>query len=258
MMVSSRLLVVCALVLAGCASTGRLDSMIAAPPPPPLLRFEADTFAFPNDIRSKNPDKPDLYANYCFVMARAITQFLRFARFDPDAPRVSADEYAERVRQVVVRPPWAPALPPAERIVIPGYASLRAFSMAEERAVKDGLVGRFWTWVHWTNWRVVFPVPASQQERVVEETLAELRAGRTVQLLVTNWPTIELNHTVVAYEYRTRASGDIELIVYDPNDPWSPNVVLFERAQRRFFAERIFDTTPGPIRAFRMYYSPLL
>ena len=25
--------------------------------------------------------------------------------------------------------------------------------------VKAGLVGRIWTWVHWTNWRVVFPFP---------------------------------------------------------------------------------------------------
>jgi hypothetical protein len=56
-----------------------------------------DTFAFANENRTIYRGKPDLYPNWCFVMARAVTQFRRFARFDPAAPRLTADEYAERV-----------------------------------------------------------------------------------------------------------------------------------------------------------------
>jgi hypothetical protein len=52
--------------------------------------------------------------------------------------------------------------------------------------------------------------------------------------------------------------GGVEFIVYDPNEPERPGVISFERDSRRFWATRIFDTKPGPIRAFRMYYSPLL
>ncbi len=259
MSVPARLVVVLlALILTGCASVAPLDTALHRTVPPPSLRFGADTFAFPNESRSKNQGKADLYANYCFVMARAVSQFMRFARFEPAEAPLPSDEYAELVRRVVARPPWDAPLPPTERVLIPGYASLHALSEAQERPVKEGLGTQFWTLVHWTNWRVVFPMPAWQQERVVRESLAELQEGRPVQLLVTNFPTPELNHTVVAYEYRPSAAGDVEFVVYDPNDPYAPGVITWSAAQRHFVAARLFDTEPGAIRAFRMYYGPLL
>src|SRR5262249_11008824 len=147
---------------------------------------------------------------------------------------------------------------PDDRVVIPGFGSLYEFSREQEAAVKAGLNGRFWTLVHWTNWRVVFPVPGWHQERVASEVVAELRAGRPVQLLVTNLPDWELNHPVLAYTYRMGDNGAVEFVVYDPNDPHAPGLVPFDRVARRFVATRLYDTAPGTIRAFRMYYSPLL
>jgi hypothetical protein len=252
-----RLLLV-ALALSGCASAVPLDTAVRRPVPTPLIQFGADTFAFPNESRTKNKDKPDLYANYCFVMARAIIQFHRFAHFDPSAPRLTAGEYAERVREVTAFSPWADSIPPEARIVIPGYASLYELSADQEAAVKAGLPDRFWTFVHWTNWRVVFPMTGGHQEGVASETMAELQAGRLVQWLVTNFPTWELNHTVVAYDYRIGENGSVEFLVYDPNDPYVPGVISFDRSERHFVATHLFDTTEGTIRAFRMYYSPLL
>jgi hypothetical protein len=254
----ARCVVITALLLAGCASTTPLPSAVHEPASPPILRFGVDTFAFPNESRTKNHGKPDLYANYCFVMVRAVSQFQRFARFEPAAPRLPAAGYAERVREVVARAPWRDPLPAAERVAIPGYASLFELSDDQEAAVKDGLVGRLWTLLHWTNWRVVFPMPAWEQERVARETVAELQAGRPVQLLVTNFPTPELNHTVLAYEYRVAQDGGVEFVVYDPNDPYAPGTITWERTSRRFVASRLFDTEVGTIRAFRMYYGPLL
>ena len=52
----------------------------------PAFVFAADTFAFPNEIRARHPDVHDLYANYCFVLARGVRQFQQFARFDPALP----------------------------------------------------------------------------------------------------------------------------------------------------------------------------
>jgi hypothetical protein len=257
MWASARLFLLAA-VVSGCASVAPMDVAVRRSPPPDLLRFGVDTFAFANESRSKNSGKPDLYPNYCFVMARAVIQFQRFARFDAAAPRVAPEEYVARVKRVVALAPWEEPRPPAERIVIPGYASLHEFSRAQEAAVKEGLVGRFWTLMHWTNWRVVLPVPRWQQERVARETLAELGEGRPVQFLVTNFPTWELNHTVVAYGYRLDAAGNILFSVYDPNDPAEPGRVTFDRAARRFEASRLYDTEQGPIRAFRMYYWALL
>jgi len=250
-------LLVLALVFSGCASVVPMDAAVREQPPLAAIRFGVDTFAFPNESRTKNHGKPDLYANYCFVMARGVTQFHRFARFDPDAPKLSPAEYEERVARVVAHSAWEDPLPRAERVVIPGYASLFELSREEERAVKAGLGSPFWTWVHWTNWRVIFPMPAAQQERVARETLAELQAGRLVQLLVTNLPAWELNHTVLVYEYRIGDNGAVQFIVYDPNDPYAPGIIAFDRKGGGFLATRLFDTTPGAIRAFRMYYGPL-
>ena len=246
------------LVFSGCASVASLDVALRQSAPSPAIRFGVDTFAFPNESRSKNAGKPDLYANYCFVMTRAVVQFHRFARFDPAAPKLGPEAYTARVRQVVARAPWQEALPPDDRVVVPGYASLFEFSRDQEAAVKAGLGSRFWTLVHWTNWRVTFPFPRWQQERVARETLIELRAGRPVQLLVTNFPTWELNHSVVAYGHTVNGDGNVEFVVYDPNEPAVPGRITFDRAERRFVATRIFDTRPGPIRAFRMHYWALL
>ena len=66
------------------ASAAPLAVILRRPSRGPAIRFGVDTFAFPNESRTKNRGKPDLYANYCFVMVRAVTQFHRFARFDPD------------------------------------------------------------------------------------------------------------------------------------------------------------------------------
>lgn len=216
--------------------------------------FATDTFAFRNEIRARKPDVPDLYAHHCFVLARAIRQFHATARFDPAAPRLDHAGYVERVRMVAARSPWDAPLPPDARVVIPGYANLREFSRGEEAAVKTGLGGPFWTVVHWTLWRVTFPVTRGHQETVAEEIKRELASGRLVQLLVTNWPKPELNHGVIAFGYRETATG-VEFTTWDPNDPDDPGTITFERAPRRFFATRVYATAPGPIRAFRMTYS---
>jgi len=235
-----------------------LDVALRAAPPAPAIRFGVDTFAFANENRTIYRGKPDLYPSWCFVMARAVTQFHRFARFDATAPRLTTDEYAARVRQVTARAWWHPPAPPAERIVIPGYGALHEFSRAEEPAVKAGLSGRFWSWIHWTNWRVMYPMPAAHQEGVARETVAELQAGRPVQWLITNLPVIELNHTVVVYAYRANDGPLVDFMVYDPNDPGVPGTIQFDRQARRFLSTRVYNTTVGPIRAFRMYFSPLL
>ena len=44
----------------------------------------------------------------------------------------------------------------------------------------------------------------------------------------------------------------------DPNDPDAPGVITFDRRARHFAATRVYDTEPGVIRVFRMYYSRLL
>jgi hypothetical protein len=256
------LLSLAVLVTAACASAPNgnggpllgLDAPVAVPD----FSFANDTFAFPNMIRSRHPDdEPGLYANYCFVLARAIRQFAQFVRFDPALPKLDHAGYFERVKQIGARRPWDPPPPPAERIVIPGYANLREFSRDQEAAVKEGLGGRLLTLLHWTNWRAALPITDDGQETVGREIVEELRAGRLVQLLVSNFPKPELNHTVVVFESHPK-KGSIDFIVWDPNNPDGPGIITFDQGARRFWATDLYDTDPGPIRAFRMYYSRLL
>jgi hypothetical protein len=256
----SRLVAIASILIFATACASAPPASSASRPDAPLtvtgFSIERDTFTFRNDIAAKHPDRDDLYAHYCFVLARAARQFFQFARFDAASARLDHAGYVERVRRVVEYAPWGPALPPDDRVVIPGYASLREFSRGEESAVKEGLGGRLWTWLHWTNWRVAWPVGHAHQANVLEQIQRELAAGHLVQLLVTNWPIPELNHTVVAFASRPNGSTT-ELTIWDPNEPEGPGTITFDPS-RGFWATRLYETRPGPIRVFRMYYSALL
>jgi hypothetical protein len=85
----------------------RLAVGLRRPHPGPALRFGVDTFAFRNDSRIHHRGKPDLYASWCFVLARAVVQFRRFAHFEPRAPRLAGAEYTALVRASRAAPPGA-------------------------------------------------------------------------------------------------------------------------------------------------------
>lgn len=228
------------------------------PHPGPALRFGVDTFAFRNDSRIHHRGKPDLYASRCFVLGRAVVQFQRFARFEPGAPRLAEAEYTVLVQRITRRAPWRAPLPMAERVVVPGFGSLHELTREAEAAVKAGLPRRFWTLVHWTNWRIIFPLPRGQQERVAAEIIAELQAGRPAQLLITDFPRIRCNHSVLAFDFRASDPDAVDFSVYDPNDPTVPGVIRFDRRERRYRPAPLCGVDVPYLRAFRMYCSPLL
>ncbi|HEY7654771.1 MAG TPA: hypothetical protein VIG07_18285 [Methylomirabilota bacterium] len=146
---------------------------------------------------------------------------------DPDRPRLGPADDTERVRRVTRRAAWRAPRPDARRIAFPGFASLHARSREEEAAVKAGLPERFWPLVHWTNWRMTFPSLPGQQERVARETMAEIRT-RPMQPFLTAFPRIEVNHSVLAFDYRKTGSETVDVVVYDPNDPAAPGVIRFD------------------------------
>jgi hypothetical protein len=192
------------------------------------------------------------------VLGRAVVQFQRFARFAPSAPRLAAAEYTALVQRITRRAPWRAPLPMAERVVVPGFGSLHELTREAEAAVKAGLPRRFWTLVHWTNWRIIFPLPRAQQERVAAEIIAELQAGRPAQLLITDFPRIRCNHSVLAFDFRASDPDAVDFSVYDPNDPTVPGVIRFDRRERRYRPAPLCGVDVPYLRAFRMYCSPLL
>jgi len=244
-------------LLVGAVFRQPLPGVVGDSPPRPALRFKLDTFAFSNELRIHHPGKPDLYANWCFILARATTQFLKFARFEIEGPRLDPAAYTALVRRVVSYRPWKQPLPAPARVAIPGFASLYELSRDEERAVKAGLGRRFWTLVHPTTWRIVYPARRSAQFRLVVATVKELRAGRPVQFLLSDFPRMRLNHAVLAYDYRIPTEDTLEFLVYDPNDPTAPGMVSFDRRTARFRPAPLTGVEVPSFRVFRMYRSLL-
>ena len=103
------------------------------------FEFERDTFAFPHELVWKyhfdangtmtvqKAAPPPTYYHRCFVISRATRQFFYHARFDPDAPTADTATYQKLVHDVVARNVRKPCAE-SERIVIPGFEGLRAFS----------------------------------------------------------------------------------------------------------------------------------
>jgi hypothetical protein len=194
-------------------------------------------------------------------MARATSQFHRFARFAPDRPAATADDYDRLVRLVLARPPWTSPVPEAERVVIPGFAGLREFSSTYEGILKGAFGSNVLSMVHWRTWRVGVDFPPEHQQRLAQDLLAEIGEGRPVPLMITNFPHEDiLNHAVLVYDRRPAGSpgaGGIQFLAYDPNDPGTPLELHYDHASRAFWVGPLTYSPPGRVRAFRLYTSPL-
>jgi len=257
----ARLVLLVALLLPACAETGSRPPLApTAMPLPDGPRFDLarDSFAFPNLVRAEHPDRPIDFANYCIAMARAATQFFRFARFAPAEPPVSDAEYARLIREVLRIGPWEAPWPPERRVVIPAYPDLHAFSRAQEAAIKAAFGSQIGSILHWRNWRALWPLGRDHQERVARELRVEVDGGRPAPIMISNSPEPdELKHVVLVYDYRWMSSV-LEFLAYDPNDPGNPLTLAFDRASRSFWVEPLTYGPPGRIRAFRIFTSRLL
>lgn len=234
-----------ALLLAtGCATSSR-----DLPPPPRPFTFERDTFAFANELRweylfddatgkvtTRRSNPPATYGFRCFVLAKAVRQFHQHARFDPRLPPASDATYRRLIARVLFRSPTAES-PPADRIIIPGFADLRAFSAARESLLKAACGGAWQSYVQPGHWRMIFPFRRRQQEQTAHKLVAALRGGRTAVVHLVRFPSLAINHAVVLFHAEPTAAG-IRFHVYDPNNPKQPLVMDYLRAQRTFFFPR--------------------
>lgn len=117
------------------------------------FEFERDTFDYPHElvwkyhfdttgamtVQKANP--PPTYYHRCFVVVRATRQFFYHARFDPDTPPVDAQTYQRIIHEIVgrnVRRPCAEE----QRVAIPGFNDLRAFSRAHNHYSKPDAAQR--------------------------------------------------------------------------------------------------------------------
>src|SRR2546430_5778959 len=112
------------------------------------FNFQRDTLSFANwtvftyengHIVSHKNQFGHHYSRRCFVMTRAVAQFYKFARFEPNAPKLDENELHKRIRAVTRKSPWHDPLPPEKRIVIPGYRNLREVSSANTQLMQRNI-----------------------------------------------------------------------------------------------------------------------
>ncbi len=224
-----------------------------------------DTFAFSNDtawaygvdehgqLHISKRAKPADYTHRCFVLSRAVLQFHQFARFEPREAKLSRDEYRVRIKRMCRIPVWASG--PRGRVVFPGFADLRAFSIAYEGLLKETL-GNWWpTYLRVGNWRMAMGHLRCGQAaaaRWLERSIAE---GRPRALYLARFP--RMNHAVVPYAMTREPGGNLRFQVYDPNYPSRPSWLLYRADQRSFDFEKRWYFPGGRVNVMRVFLSPL-
>ena len=224
------------LLLTGCAAT--------RPATTPGVRFDPaeDAFAFPNEMhwvyefdeagnwQTRHRDPPPTYALHCFPLVRAAREFAYHARFDATLPRADESDYARAIEQVVARPSQKIS-PPEERILFPGFASLREFSAAYPGLLRARCGSAVSSYLQRGNWRVVFPFTRRGQAKVAGELVASLDRGELPIIHLTEFPM--LNHGVLVYDVHEQ-DDILYFHTYDPNTPETPVILRYYRPNRTF------------------------
>ena len=236
--------------------------------PGPPLRFDADTFAFANQTvylyphgyaekrQLKPGEKPPAFTLRCFAMCRSAEQFHKFARFDPSLPPPDDATLNRLLRRVNRHAVWRVPLPPEKRVVIPGYANLRALSQARPLLVQKNVGGGLMTYLRLGNWHMFFYKhhDAAQQawtQGVVEDAFAH-NDGFVAYL--TTYPSLSINHAVLLYgRGPARADGVVPYRVYDPNHPEAPREMLWDPRKGEFSYQKDWDFVGGKVTILRAY-----
>ncbi len=181
-------------------------------------------------ISPNNP--PPAYTHRCFVVIRSARQFFYHARFEANAPRVEAEVYRGLIRQVVARDPRRSS-EDRERIVIPGYDCLRAFSQAHEPLLKAECGGPLQSYFLRSHWRMVFPVWGGHQEGMAQQLRQRVLQGAPPMVHLFRFPQLTINHGILLYAV-AESEQEIQFDAYDPNIAAHPVKLIYERAPRAF------------------------
>ncbi len=226
--------------------------------------FERDTFAFANELiwqyrldpvtgamTTCRTQPPPAYAHRCFVMVRSARQFLYHARFEPGQPPTNVETYRRRIRDVVSRSPRR-ASPETERVIIPGCASLRSFSQAQEALLKAECGGAWQSYVLRSHWRMVFPVSRRHQERTARQLVEAFRENPAPIVHIFRFPHITINHGLALFGFVETACG-IQFQAYDPNIPDHPVELIYQSADRTFYFPRTHYWSGGRLNVIEVY-----
>jgi len=236
------------------------------------FRFNRDTLSFANStvfeyhegkasLRKSGAEKERTprYTRRCFVMCRTAVQFTKFARFDPRSAPLSDKELAERIRSLTKHAVWQASLPPAERVVFPGYKNLRQLSH-ERGWVLQKNIGLGWpTYLRIGNWRMFNNHGRKYQSKMHEQLNAALARRELFVAYLSDFPILHINHAVLVYDRKPALSKDKadRYNCYDPNHPDGPRELVWLPDKQEFNFEKDQEFVGGFARVFRVYSRPL-
>ena len=234
-----------------------------APAPRPF-NYDTDTFSFANETvwnyvngsvqaeTSRDQTRKRDYTRRCFVVTRAAVQFWKFARFDPRAAPLPADQLAARIRAVTERSVWLPALSREQRIVIPGYANLRGISAAAP-GIFQANIGLGWpVYFRAGNMPIVVPVCREIEANLNDEIFRDLQMNYPTIVWLYNFPSLNMNHVVVVIAGK-HEQGKYHYQVYDPNYTDTPKHLDYDEASRTFSYQPTFYFKGGTVEARAIY-----
>lgn len=246
-----------AILFAGCASD--CTQRYVRP-----FRFSEDTFAYRNDLkweyvfddatgkvshRTREPE-PE-YTHHCFVVARSARQFFQHARFDPAQPRATDKEYRKLINAVVDRDP-SRCTQEDERIVIPGFESLRHFSSEKATLLQDECGGAWRSYFQRGHWRMLFGFSRTHQEREAEHLAYSIEANRPPVVHIVDFPSLTINHALLLYGV-TETTNEIRFAAYDPYEPHDPATLTFNKVARTFTFPRNPYFVGGRVDIYEIY-----
>jgi len=249
-----------AFLICGCAERPRNASAFSRP-----FIFQEDSFSYENGLtwvyhvdpvsgkmKHRRREPPPAYARHCFVMARSARQFHQHARFEPGRPQADEQTYRRAIRDVVSRSLRHEGHE-GEKIVIPGYANLFAFSQAQERLLKEECGGAWQSYFQRGHWRMVFPFSRRHQEKMAVQLSAALRRNRPPIVHVVRFPSQTINHAMVLFDAR-ETEDEIEFAAYDPNSAGEPARLVYARHERTFHFARNAYFKGGRVDVYEVYH----
>jgi len=228
------------------------------------FQFERDTFAFAHELvwqyrldpgtgqmTTLRTHPPPTYYHRCFVMVRAVRQFFYHAQFDSASPAADAEAYRRLVRDVVSRNPRRVSAA-TERIVIPGYDGLRAFSREREALLKDECGGAWGSYFLRSHWRMVFPVWRRHQQGVAQQLERSILGSGIPAVHVFRFPHITINHGILLFGVAA-ADGRLRFQGYDPNIPAHPIELTYRPRDRAFYFPANHYWAGGSLQVVEIY-----
>ena len=255
-------LLLLASLVCGCA----IARFEAAPGADRPFQIQQDGFAFANEltweyhfdpatdkVTHHRPETSPTYTHHCFVVARSARQFFEHARFDPDLPLAEAATYRRLIRRVVSIS-LRRILPEDDKIVIPGYSNLFAFSGAREQLLKKECGSAAQSYFQRGHWRMIFPLSRHHQEKMAWQLVESLHQNRPPLVHLVRFPQLTINHAVLVCAVK-ESGREIQFTTYDPNYPAEPVTLVYDRGARTFDFPRSSCFKGGRVDVYEIYHA---